>query len=44
MHDAMGVRRETGIQAKLLDDILRTFEDLDRSEISNLFLNFLYVQ
>lgn len=34
MHDAMGVRRETGIQAKLLNDILRTFEDMGRSEIS----------
>ncbi len=32
--DAMGVRRETGIQAKLLNDILRTFEDMGRSEIS----------
>ena len=34
MHDAMGVRRETGIQAKLLNEILRTFEDMGRSEIS----------
>lgn len=34
MYDAMGVRRETGIQAKLLNDILRTFEDMGRSEIS----------
>ena len=34
MYDAMGVRRETGIQAKLLNDILKTFEDMGRSEIS----------
>lgn len=34
MYDAMGVRRETGIQAKLLNDMLRTFEDMGRSEIS----------
>lgn len=34
MYDAMGVRRETGIQAKILNDILRTFEDMGRSEIS----------
>lgn len=34
MYDAMGVRRETGIQAKLLNDMLKTFEDMGRSEIS----------
>lgn len=34
MYDAMGVRRETGIQAKLLNDILKTFEDMGRKEIS----------
>lgn len=34
MYDAMGVRRETGIQAQVLNDILRTFEDMGRSEIS----------
>ncbi len=34
MHDAMGVRRETGIQAKLLNDIIRTFENMGRSELS----------
>lgn len=34
MYDAMGVRRETGIQAKLLNDMLQTFEDMGRSEIS----------
>ncbi len=34
MYDAMGVRRETGIQAKLLNDILKTFEDMGRREIS----------
>lgn len=34
MHDAMGVRRETGIQAKLLNDILKVFESMGRSEVS----------
>lgn len=34
MYDAMGVRRETGIQAKLLNDILQVFEDMGRSEIT----------
>lgn len=34
MHDAMGVRRETGIQAKLLNDIMRIFEEMGRNEIS----------
>jgi hypothetical protein len=34
MYDAMGVRRETGIQAKLLNDILKVFDDMGRSEIS----------
>ncbi len=34
MYDAMGVRRETGIQAKLLNDMIKTFEDMGRPEIS----------
>jgi hypothetical protein len=34
MYDAMGVRRETGIQAKLLNDILKVFDDMGRDEIS----------
>lgn len=34
MHDAMGVRRETGIQAKLLNDMVHIFEDMGRSELS----------
>ncbi len=34
MYDAMGVRRETGIQAKLLNDIIQIFADMGRSEIS----------
>lgn len=34
MYDARGVRRETGIQAKLLNDIIKIFEDMGRSEIS----------
>lgn len=34
MHDAMGVRWETGIQAKVLNDILETFEKMGRSELS----------
>lgn len=34
MYDAMGVRRETGIQAKLLNDILETFKAMGRSELT----------
>lgn len=34
MHDAMGVRLETGIQAKMLNDMLAIFEDMGRSELS----------
>ena len=34
MYDAIGVRRETGIQAKLLNDILKLFEDMGRNELS----------
>jgi len=28
MHDAMGVRRETGIQAKVLNEMMKLFEDM----------------
>ncbi|MDR2044755.1 MAG: divergent PAP2 family protein [Clostridium sp.] len=34
MYDAMGVRRETGIQARLLNDIMKVFEDMGHSDIS----------
>lgn len=34
MYDARGVRRETGIQAKLLNDIIETFGAMGRHEIS----------
>lgn len=34
MHDAMGVRRETGIQARVLNEIIETFEKMGRSELS----------
>lgn len=34
MHDAMGVRRETGIQAKVLNDIMETFEKMGHSELT----------
>lgn len=34
MYDAVGVRRETGIQAKLLNDIIVIFEDMERPEIT----------
>lgn len=34
MHDAMGVRRETGIQARILNEIMETFEKMGRSELS----------
>lgn len=35
MYDAMGVRRETGIQAELLNDIVEIFTDMGRKEISD---------
>lgn len=34
MYDARGVRRETGIQAKLLNDILKTFTAMGRNELN----------
>lgn len=34
MYDAMGVRRETGIQAKLLNDLMKLFESKGFKEIS----------
>lgn len=34
MHDAMGVRWETGIQARVLNDILEIFEKMGRSELT----------
>ena len=34
MYDARGVRREAGRQAVLLNDIIKIFEDMGRSEIS----------
>ena len=34
MYDAMGVRRETGIQANLLNTIVLTFKEMGRSEFS----------
>lgn len=34
MYDAMGVRRETGIQAKLLNEMLAIFAEMGRKELS----------
>lgn len=34
MYDAMGVRRETGIQAKVINDMIKAFEDMGRGELS----------
>ncbi len=34
MYDAMGVRRETGIQAKVLNEIIETFEKMGHKELS----------
>lgn len=34
MYDAMGVRRETGIQAKVLNDMLKIFNDMGKEELS----------
>lgn len=33
MHDAMGVRRETGIQAKMLNEMIELFSDMGNSEL-----------
>lgn len=34
MYDAMGVRRETGIQAKLLNEMIAIFAEMGRRELS----------
>ena len=34
MYDAMGVRRETGIQARVLNDIMKVFDAMGRKELS----------
>lgn len=34
MYDAMGVRRETGIQAKLLNDMIQVFADMGHRKLS----------
>lgn len=34
MYDAIGVRRETGIQAQLLNNMIKIFEDMGRDELS----------
>ncbi len=34
MYDAMGVRRETGIQAKLLNEMVEIFAEMGKAEIS----------
>lgn len=34
MHDARGVRRETGIQAQLLNEILEIFNSMGRNELN----------
>lgn len=34
MYDAMGVRRETGIQAKVLNELMETFEKMGHKELS----------
>ncbi len=33
MYDAMGVRRETGIQAKVLNEMIKTFEEMGKSKV-----------
>lgn len=33
MYDAMGVRRETGIQARILNDMAKIFADMGRDEL-----------
>ena len=32
MHDAMGVRRETGIQARLLNEMMKIFEEMGKGK------------
>lgn len=34
MYDAMGVRRETGIQAKMINDMIQIFEDMGRKDLN----------
>ena len=34
MYDAMGVRRETGIQAKLINEMMEAFAEMGREELS----------
>ena len=34
MYDAMGVRRETGIQSKLINEMLEAFADMGRPELT----------
>lgn len=34
MYDAIGVRRETGIQAQLLNNMIKIFEDMGRDELT----------
>ena len=34
MHDAMGVRRETGIHASILNEMMETFEKMGHQELS----------
>lgn len=34
MHDAMGVRRETGIQARVLNELMETFAKMGHKELS----------
>lgn len=36
MYDAMGVRRETGIQAKVLNEMMKTFEEMGSGKISTV--------
>ena len=34
MYDAMGVRRETGIQAKLINEMMEAFAEMGREDLS----------
>ena len=35
MYDAMGVRRETGIQSKLINEMMEAFAEMGKSELSS---------
>ena len=41
MHDAMGVRRETGKQAKVLNDMMELFQDMGKMTVEDTLKEFV---